>query len=222
MKMAVKGLLSLFFAASAAVASADIPVKDIVTASQQIWKGSTSFEVSGQPGTSTLSMLVWVADEKGSGGEWVPTETLVMQSPMIVKANLTFNSQVLGVPGLIFIGAYQDGKGTAYMTSQGWSAFEGGMMPPYAIASSGMPGSMTVTLINRQAPCSVYSEGGDVYAGYGLMTPRNTNLLQTFLRTNVRHTPEHLAHAVLSNDAQVNNRYWKIFSMPKCGSKGEK
>ena len=95
-------------------------------------------------------------------------------------------------------------------------------MPPYVIASSGMPESMTVTLIDRQAPCAMYSKGGDVYAGYGLMTPRNTNLLQNFMRTNVRHTPEHLAHAVLSNDAQVNNRYWKIFSMPKCDSMGEK
>ena len=91
-------------------------------------------------------------------------------------------------------------------------------MPPYVIASSGMPGSMTVTLINQQVPCSVHSEGAEVYAGYGLMTPKNTNLLQTFMRTNVLHTPEHLAHAVLSNDAQVNNRYWKIFSMPKCDS----
>lgn len=171
--------------------------------------------VQGSPGSSTLEMYTWVPDEKGDGGSWVATDQVNMFGSMRINVKVTFNPDAQGIPGYVYVAVKGKDQG-AYLTSAGWQGFSGGMMEPYAEAVNGLPATMSFTLLNGQTPCSLGTDGGEFYVGYGLMTSENSLQARALVTKAVKHTPEHIVNAILTNDGQKNGRYWKVLELPSC------
>lgn len=176
--------------------------------------------VAGLKGTSMLQMWVWEPPVERGEGSWVVADQVYSYRPMIIQARLFPDPKVVGIPALLFVGAKGKNQHNQerYATLNGtqWEAFDGGLLPPHAIAVDGLNREYRVTLVNGQTPCDAIPGGAQIYAGYGLMTTENTKSVNSMISAGIRHTPDYLLQVFMSTDVQKNDRYWNVLNLSKC------
>lgn len=92
-----------------------------------------------------------------------------------LQADILINADDSGLPGLLYLGTINDGQSQAYfLGANGWTLYNGGSLPPYAILRQGLQNS-TITLDLTTLPSSVEQ---NIYLGYGALTAQSEKLVQ--------------------------------------------